>query len=304
MTPKAPPSLRGLRTFCAAARYESFKAAADALFVSASAVSHTIKNLEESLGVTLFQREARALTLTARGAELYAQIGPLVTSIDTAVEQFRQSPARTSVRVSVQPFFGSEYFVPRLSEFSALHPDIDVIVSASDETSERHPATADLSIRLFRAPPSALESTRLFPLRLVPAGSPEFFERIRVRQSEIVSEFPVIIHDTLPRAWAQWADATGIRLPKGYKTTRLDSMIAVLRAAQRGIGAALVPVPMGDLWFAEGSVVRLFDQDLVADQSYYLVWKSDVAKMPAVSSVRDWILSEYRFEDEKNSSET
>jgi LysR family glycine cleavage system transcriptional activator len=70
-------------------------------------------------------------------------------------------------------------------------------------------------------------------------------------------------------------------------------MIAVMRAAQRGIGAALVPVPIGDLWFEEGSIVRLFKKDLVADVSYYLVCGVDRAEDDSVQLLRDWILQNF-----------
>jgi LysR family glycine cleavage system transcriptional activator len=70
-------------------------------------------------------------------------------------------------------------------------------------------------------------------------------------------------------------------------------MIAVVRAAQRGIGAALVPVPVGNLWFDEGSIVRLFKKELVADVSYYLVCKEERADDESVIRLRDWILQNF-----------
>lgn len=289
----AIPSLRGVRVFCVAARYQSFKSAADELFITASAVSHQIKNLEEMLGTTLFDRSGRELSLTPSGQSLYEELWPLVEAMEDAVVRHQAVAERSSVRVSVQPFFASEYFVPRLTDFSEAHPSIDVVVGSSDETAERHPADADLSIRLFSEPPKGLSSHPLFPLRLVPAGSPDFMAGLTVRGSRIESEFPLIVHETLPNAWTQWSEATGIKLPAQPKMTRLDSMIAVLRATQRGIGAALVPVPMGELWFTEGSVVRLFDKDLVAEQSYYVVHKPDAERDPAVAAVTAWVLKTF-----------
>lgn len=290
-------SLRGLRTFCVAARYESFRTAGEELFITASAVSHQIKSIEEELGERLFDRKSRELQLTDAGRSLYEDVSPLIDQVDAAVARFRNRTVGSSIRISVQPFFASEYFIPRLSEFTDAHPEIDIQVNASDESSEKHPATADLSIRLFRSPPDDLESNLLFPLRLVPAGSPEFKENIVVRKKAIVSEFPLIVHETYSKAWSQWSKSTGIKLPDGAKKTRLDSMIAVVRAAQRGIGAALVPVPIGDLWFAEGSIVRLFKQELVTDSSYYLVWKKSRAEDKGLQLFRDWILRKFADPD-------
>ena len=283
-------SLRGLRTFCVAARYESFRAAAEELFITASAVSHQVKGLEQELGLQLFERGTRELRLTDVGSALYRELDTLIDELDEVVARFRKTPHRRSVRISVQPFFASEFFVPRLSEFTAQHPDIDIKVGTSDESAEKHPADADLSIRLFRSPPDGLRSDRLFALRMVPAGSPAFKKNLAVKERRVTSEFPIIIHETRPRAWAAWSKASGISLPAESKITRLDSMIAVVRAAEQGIGAALVPVPLADLWFRQGSIVRLFDEELLADQSYYLVSRDDRGGDDSVGTLREWIL--------------
>lgn len=293
VTGKPNISLRGLRTFTVAARYESFRTAAEELFITASAVSHQIKSLEEELGEQLFDRNSRELSLTEMGRSLYDEVSPLIQQLDTAVAKYKKGAMRSSIRISVQPFFASEFFVPRLSEFTADHPEIDIQVGTSDESAEKHPSDADLSIRLFRSPPSNMPSHKLFPLRMAPAGSPAFKRDLIVKKKEIVSDFPIIVHETYPKAWAQWSAATGIKLPENSKVTRLDSMIAVVRAAQRGIGAALVPVPVGNLWFTEGSVVRLFKQEHTADVSYYLVCTEDRAEEESVQLLRDWIVKNF-----------
>lgn len=286
-------SLRGLRTFCVAARYGSFRAAGEELFVTSSAVSHQIKSLEDELGLQLFDRHSRETSLTEVGQSLYEAVSPLIEQLDTVVAGYKSGAASTSLRISVQPFFASEYFVPRLSEFSAEHPEIDIQVGTSDESTEKHPSDADLSIRLFRTPPADMTSHLLFPLRMVPAASPAFKKTMVVRNKRIVSDFPMIVHESRPKAWAQWAEAAGIALPENSKITRLDSMIAVVRAAQKGLGAALVPVPMGNLWFSEGSIVRLFKKELVSDVSYYLVCTEDRATDEGVLLLRDWILQNF-----------
>ena len=293
MLKKPKISLRGLRTFCVAARYESFRTAGEELFITASAVSHQIKSLEEELGEQLFDRTGRDISLTETGKLLYEEASPLIEQLNTVVAKYKKGAISSSIRISVQPFFASEYFVPRLSEFTANHPEIDIQVGTSDESAEKHPSDADLSIRLFQAPPSNMPSNLLFPLRMVPAGSPEFKKAMTVKNKKIVSEFPIIVHESHPKAWKKWANASGIQLPENSKVIRLDSMIAVVRAAQRGIGAALVPVPIGDLWFKEGSIVRLFKKEYVADVSYYLVCTEDRADDESVVLLRDWIVRNF-----------
>ena len=125
------------------------------------------------------------------------------------------------------------------------------------------------------------------------AGSPEFKRDMQVKNKRILSEFPLIVHESQPKAWKKWAKAAGIALPENRKVTRLDSMIAVVRAAEQGLGAALVPVPLSNLWFKQGSIVRLFKQEFEADVSYYLVCKEDRVDDPAVISLRDWVLENF-----------
>lgn len=293
MVSNAKISLRGLRTFCVAARYESFRTAGEELFITSSAVSYQIKSLEEELGQQLFDRASRELKLTETGRSLYEEVSPLIEQLNTVAAGYKKGGISSSIRISVQPFFGSEFFVPRLSEFTDKHPEIDIQVGTSDESYEKHPSDADLSIRLFRSPPTDMPSNILFPLRLVPAGSPEFKQAMTVKKRSILSEFPLIVHESQRKAWKQWAKATGIQLPENSKKVRLDSMIAVMRAAQQGIGAALVPVPISELWFKEGSIVRLFKDELIADATYYLVCKEDRAEERGVQELRDWILQNF-----------
>ena len=297
MKPRPTVSLRGLRTFCVAARLESFSAAGEELFITPSAVSHQIKSLEDELGHRLFDRNARDLKLTPTGRALFEDVSPLIDQLDGVVAAIKSEEARASIRISVQPFFASEYFVPRLSEFTAANPDIDIQIDASDESAESLPADADLGIRLYRTVPKGVESRLLFPLTLVPAGSRSFKKSLKVKDGTITSTFPMIVHESYPQAWKQWSESAGIALPEAKMVTRLDSMIAVVRAAEQGIGAALVPIPLADQWFRQGTIVRLFDETLVAEVSYYLVWKPASAEKPGAERLLAWIRKRFSQPD-------
>lgn len=286
-------SLRGLRTFCVAAEHSSFRDAADLLFITASAVSHQIKNLETELGKKLFERGSRTISLTPDGEMLYQDVQPLIQQLDEVAVQHSAKVTRSTIRISVQPFFASELFVPKLVELRRLHPELDIVVDTSDESSERHPGNVDASIRVFSTPPVGLDCDELFPLRLVPAGSPEFYDTVKVRSNKIISSFPLIVHDSRPRAWQQWERIARIQLPKNPDAVRLDSMIAVARAAERGLGAALVPTQLCDRWFESGSLVNLFDHELVTRDRYFFVCNPAVTAHKNVRILRDWVLQNF-----------
>ena len=281
-TPNHRLSLRGLRTFCVAAEHGSFRDAADALFITASAVSHQIKNLEQELGQPLFDRLTRSVVLTVAGQSLYEDVRPLISELDSVTSSYRRDNARSTLRISVQPFFASELFVPNLAEFTQLNPDIDINVDTSDEAGEKHPGNADASIRIFKEAPKGLVSDRLFSLRLVPAASTDLRKKILGNKKTPLTDFPRIVHESRANAWRRWQKESGMQLATDVSQIRLDSMIAVARAAERGLGAALVPVQLSDSWFESGALVRLFDYELITRDAYYFVCREEDSNDVAV----------------------
>lgn len=285
--------MRGIRTFCVAAHHESFTLAASELFVTASAVSHQIKKLEAELSMALFERSGRAVRLTDAGSQFFEQVRDAVDVVDEAVARLRQDKVRVSVRISVQPFFASEFFVPHLAEFTGSNPHIDIQIDTSDASSEHHPRSADLSIRLFRQPPPELSAKLLFPLRLVPACSPTFREKLNVVGWHVSNALPMIVHSSRPDAWQRWSERSGIRLPHSGNIIRMDSMTAIARAAEQGVGAALIPLPLADSWFESGRLVRLFDYELVTKEGYYIVCRHEQCGRSELKLLRTWILQSF-----------
>ena len=293
MIGKRNVSLRELRTFCVAAELASFRDTAEALFVTPSAVSHQVKSLEDALDVQLFERLTRSIELTEAGHSLYADVCPVVAELDAVIERHGRADARNVLRISVQPFFASELVVPRLSEFTELNPDIDIKLETGDESLEKHPATADVSIRIFRKAPESLVSHRLFALQLVPAASPELRKRMRRKGDTVLGDLPRIVHESRPNAWRQWEQRSGRRLEGNGRVVRLDSMIAVANAAEQGVGAALVPLQLSDSRFASNSLVQLFPEALETSDAYYLVYRKEDKADPAILRFRDWALDRF-----------
>src|SRR3981189_1687421 len=165
-----PPHLRNLRAFCVAAEHRSFKIAADELFLTPSAVSHQMKELEDSLGVRLFERKTRALELTTAGHTLLDEVEPLLDALDRSLAQVARRNGRQTLRVLLPPFFASEMFIPRLTSFCAAHPEIDIQIDTRDPRPSIHPPTADVSILLADSEPQGLKASRLLSLTLTPGG--------------------------------------------------------------------------------------------------------------------------------------
>ena len=285
--------MRALRAFCAAAEHQSFRIAAEELFLTASAVSHQIKQLETALGERLFDRQPRALKLTDAGRAFADDLAPILEDLDTIVERNSRKASQVSLRLSVQPFFASELLVPQLPGFLADNPDISISVDTNNDGSDKRDKSADVSIRLFSKPPTGVVSDLLFHLHLVPVGSPKFYDKVKVVSGRITSEFPLIVHDVRPKAWQQWQKSSGISLPRNPVTIRLNSMISVARAAEQGLGAALMPAQLCKAWFDSGALTPLFDHELRAGDGYYLIAESKQADTPHVRTLRKWALQKF-----------
>ncbi|HVY82452.1 MAG TPA: LysR substrate-binding domain-containing protein [Steroidobacteraceae bacterium] len=288
-----PPPLRNLRAFCIAARHCSFKIAADELYLTPSAVSHQMKELEETLGVRLFERKTRALELTTAGHTLHDEVAPLLDALERSLTQFTRRHRRRNLRMTLPPFFASELFVPRLATFCTAHPDIDIQIDTSDPHPTVHPPTADVSIVLADAPPPGVNAAKLFSLKLAAVCAKELAPSVVRLGREVFRETALIVHRPRPFAWASWAEEVGLEAPEPKNIIELDSMFAVVRAAERGIGVALVPTALCGAWFATGALVRIFSIELTLSDTYYLVSRPKDAEKPEVTAVTEWALEEF-----------
>lgn len=294
-----PPPLRNLRAFCIAARHCSFKVAADELYLTPSAVSHQMKELEETLGVRLFERKTRALELTTAGHTLRDEVAPLLDALDRSLTQFTRRTRRKNLRVILPPFFASELFVPRLATFCSAHPDIDIQIDTSDPHPTLHPPTSDVSIVLSDTPPQGMKSEKLFSLKLAAVCAKEHAPDVVRLGREVFRETALIVHRPRPFAWTNWAQEVGLEAPEPKNIIELDSMFAVVRAAERGIGVALVPTALCGAWFDTGALVRIFSIELATSDTYYLVSRPKDADKPEVTALTDWALEEFRALDDR-----
>lgn len=288
---------RGLQAFCLAAQHLSFKQAADDLCLTASAVSHQIRDLEEHLGVKLFERRVRAIELTDDGSALYRDVSVHLRAIERAASAMRHRTRRIPLVVRMPEFFGSELFMPRVAAFSETNPHVDLRIETTGPGASSD-QRADVSILLTAQRPRAQHVARLFPIRYVPACSPELHHRLNELGAAALEQATLLLHQARPRAWHQWAEMAGVDPPSPRQIIRLDSMSGLARAAERGAGIALVPMPMGAAGFSAGTLLRLFPRDLVSADCYWAVTAEDSAHPQAALLLWRWIVSELAEDDD------
>jgi len=294
MSTYRPPPLRALRAFCVSARLRSFKLAADELFVTPSAISHQMKELESHLAVRLFERKTRSLELTVPGRLLFEQVEPLLEALDRAVATVARGARRHTLRVAMPPFFASELFVPRLPTFYRTWPTVHIRIDSPDVAGlSSHPPNCDASILLLDAPPPELYARHLFSLRLSAVCSQELALSARSLGKDLFRRVALIVHRTRPDAWAQWANENGHDVPEPDHVIELDSMFAVARAAERGLGIALLPTTLCEPWLRSGAFVRLDERELLTGESFYLAVRAADADRPEVRALTHWALHEF-----------
>ncbi|MGK2926506.1 MAG: LysR substrate-binding domain-containing protein [Lysobacterales bacterium] len=287
------PSLRSLRVFQVAGRHLSFKLAAEELCLSASAVSHQVRNLEEYLGIDLFVRRTRALEFTDAGRKYFTYLDGMFARLEAETAQLSAEASRGLIRLCVPPFFASEMLLPRLQSFQATAPDTDIRLATQPSLMKVHPAEADLSILLGDGDWPDLVTHRLFARRLIVGCAPALAAGLDPQSYASLDGQTLIVHENRPEAWENWARALGITPPRAGKVIRFDSMSAVVQAAAQGLGVAIVSWPLARNRFDRGELVRVFEQEVITREHFYLAHRPDESERPEVARLIDWIIAEF-----------
>jgi LysR family glycine cleavage system transcriptional activator len=292
------PSLKAIKTFQIAARHTSFAVAADELCITPSAVSHQIKTLETQLGLPLFSRSARALALTDAGARYLEQIDDLFTRLESVTEQLRMRFGRSSVRLHVPAYFASEMLLPRLSEFSKLHAGIDLRIETQGVHGRLHAPEADISVVVGTGPWNGLIAHPLFAQTMVPACSPELLAERPVHRYEDLNAHTLLVHEARRDDWDRWATNVGMKELRPAQIVRIDSMSAATRAAEKKIGIALLPAELSRRKFSTGRLARVFDDELVTEENYTLLVRSEDENRDDIRALCAWLIEASRTREE------
>lgn len=281
------PPLSALRLFEAAGRRESFKLAADELGLTPSAVSHGIQGLEDWLGVALFARGHRGLTLTPAGTAYLEQVKAALEIIARATEAVpgRRSTGRLSV--SVAPTFGRCWLLPNLGAFRALHPDLEVTLDTSQRQVEFPRDGLDLAIRRGGGDWPGLHAELLTLEDLVPVCAPSLAADIR-RPADLRRH--TLLHvSSSSEDWAAWAGLARVGGVETGRGPRFDTIMMAQEAAAQGLGVAIGRLPLSNADLAGGRLVPVLGPPVRSRMGYWLVTVRETLERPEVAAFRAWI---------------
>ncbi|MGK9233158.1 LysR family transcriptional regulator [Inquilinus limosus] len=287
------PPLSSLRFFEAAGRHLSFKLAAAELNVTPSAVSHGIVGLERALGVELFVREPRKLSLTPEGADYLPYVSEALSLIAIGTQRLPGSGERRTITVSCAPTFAARWLLPRLHRFGERWPNSGVTVDTSRRQVGFPVDGFDFAIRMSRATAAGAAWTRLFGESLVPVCSPGYCETLAGDGGAVDLRRAALIHVTpASEDWQAWLERVGIEGVDLAGGLRVDTIQMAFEAAAMGLGVALGRRPLVDRDLASGALVELGLPAIEAETAYWLVGSEGADRRPDLLGFRRWLLRE------------
>lgn len=286
------PPLPALRLFEAAGRHQSFKLAAAELNVTPSAVSHGIVGLEQALGVELFVREPRGISLTATGADYLSYVSEAFSLIAIGTQRLPNHRADRPIALSCAPTFASRWLLPRLASFRAHWPNVNVSVDTSHRQVGFPVDGFDFAIRMSRAPVAGTAWTRLFGERLVPVCSPAYLANLRDDHGSVDLTHATLIHvNAASEDWQSWLEATGAGEIDTAGGLRVDTIQLAFEAASMGLGVALGRKPLVDRDLDSGALVACAET-IAATTAYWLVSAENADRRPELFDFKQWLVSE------------
>ncbi|MFL6592765.1 MAG: LysR substrate-binding domain-containing protein [Luteimonas sp.] len=285
----AKPPLHALQGFIAAARSGNLSRAADALHLTVSALSHQIRGLEERLGQRLFDRNARGVTLTADGRQLFERVSLHFDALELALQPYRVR--RDDVlTISLMPSFAASWLVPRLPRFLSAHPQLEINLQSTTALVDfDRDATIDAGLRFGRGQYPGLETTHLLDDWVTPTLSPALAERLGMPSLETLDRFPLL--GAPGGRWSEWFAQFGGAVPARFVAT-FDDSDTLHRAAGEGLGVALGRLTLARPLVEAGRLLLPFPQRLKAEFAHYLVYPARSATHAGLRAFRDWLVAE------------
>ena len=290
--PRKLPPLTALPAFDAAARHLSFTKAAEELNLTHGAISRAIRNIEDRLGIRLFERGTRSVRLTPEGAAYAAEIGAALDRIGAAT--IAATAARTSgiLTVSTSDGFAGRWLMPRLHRFHQAHRDIDVRLATSGVLADFISDGIDIAIRYGEGGYAGVVSEFLADEEVSPVCSPALMAGEHPLRSPADLRHHRLIHDNFRIGWAMWLEHAGVSGVNPEGGLRFDSAVYAIEAAVQGEGVLLGRSALVSADLAAGRLVRPFDLSLLSRWKYYVVYPERALRQRKVKVFRDWLLAE------------
>ncbi len=290
MNTRRLPPLNALRAFEAAARTLNFRLAAEELAVTQGAVAQHVRALEADLGVKLFERLPRSLALTAQGRAYAAHLRRAFELVTEATAALRPEPSRLTI--SVTPTFAAKWLIPRLPQFTAAHPDIELRVLATESLSNFQSDGVDIAVRQARPPfGPGVSAELLFEQEMVAVCNPMLRSKPGEPLAPAELDRFVLLHDAHD-AWPEFIEkALQRKPPAASKGVRFNQTSLAIDAAAAGQGLAVASRFLVEQDLQAGRLVQAFAATMRGPLDSYVVTLRKPRYPAPTGLVRAWLLA-------------
>ncbi|WP_283392360.1 DNA-binding transcriptional regulator DsdC [Photobacterium phosphoreum] len=289
--------LSGLHCFLIAADQMSFTRAAEILCLTQSAVSHKIKNLEDTLDVQLFIRQHRKLVLTDEGLRLKQVLATNFGDIIHEIRDLKSSELSGDLTISVPPTFAQTWLVPRLTSFIDKYPNVRIHLRTRNDLVDFQTESYDCAIYFGNGIYPSLAVDKLLEESMFPVCSHDYALKYQLYNKPENLIHCLLLHDAAPWAragrndeWQFWAQHFKVILPDNGCT--FDRADLAIKAAATGMGVAMARQSFVAEQLATSRLVSPFDMTVNSAHSYYVVCRKDMQTSPKIKAFKDWLLSE------------
>ena len=289
---KLPP-LDTLIAFEAAARYLSFTQAAKELHLTQAAVSQQIRSLEDYLGVQLFTREHRSVSLTQQGRDYQHTVVAALTQLANATLDIRVVDRDNTLTVAADQSIASLWLMPKLNEFRIAHPEVKLRLVSSDLVDDCLNKNVDVALFFGDGHWRGYESVRIFQESVYPICSVDY-----IKQHGKIKDVEDLVHHNLIELedhnwnslnWRRWLNAKKVDLPMERLGLSLNNYPLVIDAAKNGQGIALGWKHLISPELDDTQLINPLGQSVETDHGYYLLWHKDRKISPEAQAFIQWV---------------
>lgn len=291
--------LSKLHTFEVAARHSSFSLAAEELSMTPSAISHRINKLEEELGIPLFVRSHRKITLTEEGERIYIALNKTLNELNQEVMDVKSGDVSGKLTIYSRPSFAQCWLVPRLYAFKKQYPSIELNILTGNENINFQGYGIDAAIYFDEQIPQKLWYKELMEESIIPVCTQEYADQLNLIGQPENLKYTTLLHDNQAwdynshhGEWALWADANGIPDIDEIPSISFDRSDLAVTAAMNNAGIAMGRLSLVKKRLATGELITPFvGTQLQCAQKYYVV-RADHNPSQKLALFLSWLINE------------
>lgn len=289
-------TLASLRFFAAAARSSSFKKAAFELHVTQGAVSQQIKYLEKSLGLPLFYRQVRQVTLTEEGKRFAIIVERALEDLERGAQALLATRSAVDIRLRAGPSLALRWLIPRLGDFYSRHSGIRIFVDAAHGVFDPARREFDVAIESFLGKPAGMQGEPLMEEHLVPLCSPEYLRQHPFLKRARDLDRCTLLHDGQPwvgaaqdAEWRHWLDAVGADNVDSRQGQFFSLANMSIEAALRHQGVAMGRTSLIPELLQTGQLITPLKRWIKSPKTYWLLYHKELATQPGMQAVIRWL---------------